>query len=235
VSDEQNIHYVGCGEDAAPYVLGALTEAEHEGFLAHLRTCAACREEVASLQGVANALPAAVPQLHAPERLRGRVLATVQAEAQLRDAGSRRERPARREGRAWRSWRLALGGLAAAAAVVAIALLALRPGSGTSTQVYRAQVPAAPGATATLHVSDGHGTLQIARLPRTAPGHVYEVWVKRSGKALPTDALFTVSSAGSATVAVPGSLHGVKIVMVTSEPEGGSSVPTGAPVIVANV
>lgn len=229
-----NEHDAGCGENAAPYVLGALSESEHEAFVDHLRGCSSCREEVAALQSVANALPAAVPQLQAPDRLRGRVIATVHAEAELRNAGAARTAVPRRSRRQPR-WRMALGGLAATAALVAIVLLAVRPGSGSPTRVYRAEVPAAPGASATLRVRDGHGTLQIARLPRTAPGHVYEVWLKRSGKPLPTDALFTVSSAGSATVAVPGNLSGVRIVMVTAEPDGGSSAPTSAPVIVANV
>ena len=52
-----------CGEDAAPYVLGALTDEEHEAFLVHLESCAVCRDEVAALSGVASVLPAAVPQL----------------------------------------------------------------------------------------------------------------------------------------------------------------------------
>jgi anti-sigma-K factor RskA len=233
--DDINDHAAGCGEDAAaPYVLGALTEPEHAAFVEHLRTCSSCREEVAALQSVANALPAAVPQLHAPDHLRGRVMATVQTEAGLRNPDAGRavllRRPAQRA-----PWRLALGGLAATAAIVAIVLLAVRPGSGSATRVYHAQVSAAPGATATLRVNDGHGTLQIARMPKTTPGHVYEVWLKRAGKPLPTDALFTVSSAGKATVAVPGDLNGVSVVMVTAEPDGGSSAPTSAPVIVANV
>ena len=40
-------HDRDCGGNAAPYVLGALTEVEHDAFLAHLDTCAVCREEVA--------------------------------------------------------------------------------------------------------------------------------------------------------------------------------------------
>ena len=72
-------------------------------------------------------------------------------------------------------------------------------------------------------------------MPKPVPGKVYEVWLKRSGKPQPTDALFTVSSAGTATVGVPGSLNGVKAVMVTAEPDGGSRVPTSAPVIVATL
>ncbi len=41
----------------------------------------------------------------------------------------------------------------------------------------------------------------------------------------PTDALFTVTRAGAGSVEVPGSLRGVREVMVTSEPLGGSSAP----------
>jgi hypothetical protein len=47
--------------------------------------------------------------------------------------------------------------------------------------------------------------------------------------------LFTVTSHGDATVGVPGSVSGVKVVMVTSEPLGGSKVPTTSPVIIARL
>jgi hypothetical protein len=64
---------------------------------------------------------------------------------------------------------------------------------------------------------------------------VYEVWVKRVGAPQPTDALFTVTSRGAATVGVPGSVAGVKEVLVTSEPLGGSRVPTSTPAIIARL
>lgn len=224
----------GCGEDAAPYVLGALTEAEHEAFVAHMRSCAACREEVATLQAVANSLPSAVPQLSAPATTRNHLMATVKSEAALRTAGQGQAPIARRRRRAG-SWRLAFGGLAATAAVVLLAVLVLGGGSGsTATRVFKAQVTV-PTGRATLRVSSGHGTLLMAGMPKTVPGKVYEVWVKRSGNPQPTDALFAVSSTGTATVGVPGSLKGVKAVMVTAEPDGGSRVPTSPPVIVATL
>jgi anti-sigma-K factor RskA len=224
----------GCGEDAAPYVLGALTEAEHEAFLAHLQSCPGCREEVSALQSVVNSLPAAVPQVRAPEALRDRVMATVQSEAVLRNAGQGEPAPASRRPPRPVPWRRAFGGLVGVAAVVLIALLAFGGGSASSPRVVSAQV-SVPAARATLRISSGQGTLQIARLPKTLPGHVYQVWVKRSGAPEPTDALFTVSSAGAATVAVPGSLRGVSVVMVTAEPDGGSREPTTAPVITATL
>ena len=53
----------------------------------------------------------------------------------------------------------------------------------------------------------------------------------RSAGPRPTDALFSVTSRGSGSVNVPGSLRGVTEVMVTSEPLGGSSSPTGPPLL----
>jgi anti-sigma-K factor RskA len=234
VSGEHPRAHDGCGEDAAPYVLGALTEAEHEAFLAHMRDCASCREEVAALQLVANSLPSAVPPRRAPERLRDSIMSTVRSEAELRTAGAERPNLTRRRATRRLPWRLSFASLAATAAAVLVAVLLLGGGSGSSTRVIRAQV-SAPTATATLRLSSGHGTLVLHGMPMTPPGKVYEVWVKRSGAAQPTDALFTVTSAGTATVGVPGSLAGVKVVMVTAEPDGGSRVPTSAPVIQASL
>jgi anti-sigma-K factor RskA len=219
--DPQN-NYEGCGEDAAPYVLGALTEAEHETFMVHLESCAICREEVASLRLVAHSLP-----------VRDRVMATVKAEAELRQERMPRVR-SRRLGSRRTTWRLGLASAAATAAAIVAIVLALGGSGDSHTQLIRAQV-SAPRGTATLSVSSGHGQLRIAGLPQSPPRHIYEVWLERAGKAHPTDALFTVSVAGNATVAVPGNLAGVKAVMVTAEPEGGSTVPTSKPVIVATV
>ncbi len=217
--------------DLGPYVLGALTEQELADFREHLLGCHVCREEAASLEHVAGTLPAAVPQLAAPAALRGRVMATVHSEAELRTAGRRPAGVSRRAARM--PWNWTLGSLATTAAAVLITVILLG-GSGTApTRTIRAQAVA--GARAMLHISSGHATLQIAGMRRTAPDRVYQVWVKRSGAAEPTDALFTVSRTGSATVAVPGSVQGVRVVMVTAEPQGGSTVPTTRPVIVAEL
>ena len=58
----------GCEGNAAPYVLGALTDEELAAFVVHLQTCAVCREEVAALQSVTAALPASAPQFMAKNR-----------------------------------------------------------------------------------------------------------------------------------------------------------------------
>jgi len=229
--DESDIN--GCGGNAAPYVLGALTEDEHEDFIRHMDSCAVCREEVAALQVVAANLPAAAPQVSAPPELKRRLMATVHQEASLRATAGAERTPIRPPRRAQR-WRPALA-LAGAAVVALLAVIALAPGGGSaSTRVVSAQVTPA-SASASLRLSDQHAELDIAGMPQLPADRVYEVWVERSGAADPTDALFTVSSNGRASVNVPGDLHDAQAVMVTAEPLGGSSKPTSAPVILARL
>jgi anti-sigma-K factor RskA len=222
-----------CGDNAASYVLGALTEREHEAFCLHLDSCAVCREEVAALQVVASALPAVAPQLSAPPALKRRVMAAVHEDTRRGMAGE----VAQASRRSWLvspRWRPALASAALAAVAVVAAVVALSSeGNAGGTRVIRAEAPA--GANVSLRLSGGHAQLDISGMPRTPPQRVYEVWVKHSGLPQPTDTLFTVTSRGDATVGVPGSIDGVKLIMVTSEPLGGSSVPTTSPVIVAHV
>jgi Anti-sigma-K factor rskA/Putative zinc-finger len=234
----------GCGGNAAPYVLGSLTDAEHEAFRVHLQSCSVCREEVAALQVVASALPAAAPQLSAPPELKRRLMASVREDARRREVAEPREAPTRqvrprRNAPAWLRWRPNLAVAALAAAVVALAVVALGSGGGAGSagmRVIRAQVLPSR-ASASLSVGAGHAQLNIADMPQVAQGRVYEVWIKRSasGRALPTAALFTVSTAGRASVGVPGGVSGVREVLVTSEPLGGSRVPTLPALIVARV
>jgi anti-sigma factor RsiW len=222
-----------CGVNAAPYVLGSLTEEEHVEFVAHLESCAACREEVAALEVVTRALPAVAPMVRAPEELKGRIMATVRQEASLSAPTSGAPVTAPRRARGWRgSWSPALVAGTLAALAVALVAVVLSSGGGGKTRVIEAQV-LAPRASAKLRLSGDHAELDVADMPQTSPGRVYEVWIKRAGAPQPTDALFTVSSAGDATVGVPGSISGVKEILVTSEPRGGSRVPTRPPVIVA--
>jgi hypothetical protein len=252
---EPHIDPDGCGGNAAPYVLGALTDEEHASFCRHLQSCSVCREEVAALQVVASALPAAAPQLSAPPQLKRRVMASVREDVRRRgvhgaerraDDGRARVYLSRSMHGGWRSaalarlqWRPNLAAATLAAAVIALAVVALAPGGGGGgggTRVSRATV-LPRGASASLSVSDGHAQLNITDMPQAAPGRVYELWLKRSASAQPqpTHALFTVAADGAASVGVPGSVSGVREVLVTSEPLGGSLVPTRPPVIIARV
>ncbi len=119
--------------------------------------------------------------------------------------------------------------LVAGAILGAGGVLALSANDGSTGP---ARAPA--GLHATLHRLGSHAELQVSGMPEPPIGEVYEVWLLRSGHPQPqaTDALFTVTSAGSGTVEVPdGASRDVREVMVTSEPLGGSTSPTGPAVL----
>jgi hypothetical protein len=227
--------YPDCAErvDAAPYVLGALEDAER--YREHLAGCPACRAEVAELQLVVDRLPAIAAPAAAPAGLRERVLATVRSEAELlRAAGHQADLAPRSVGR-FSSRRLGLATAGVAVAVSAALAVAITIGLGTSAseRVTPARIAAvAQGAHASLHQRDGRAELLVSDMPQPPPGKIYEVWLsRRAGSPTPTDALFGVTSRGAGAVDVPDSLRGVKEVLVTSEPLGGSLRPTSPPVI----
>jgi anti-sigma-K factor RskA len=233
--DDSRLEPSGCGGDAAPYVLGALNDQETERFRRHLDSCAVCREEVAALGVVVAALPAAAPQLTAPRELKRRVMSAVHSDARGIPATGSSAASNRGTARIRRLRARSAAGLAAAAvALVAVVVIALAQGGGGGVRVITAEV-LAPRASALVRLSGGHAELTVVGMPQAAPGRVYQVWIERTGQPRPTDALFTVTSSGDATVGVPGSVSGAKEILVTSEPRGGSRVPTRPPVIVARV
>lgn len=222
-----------CGGDVAAYVLGALEPEEAEAFREHLESCVVCRDELVAFQEVVDLLPIGVPQHEAPTGLRQRVLEAAQREPKPSSAGE----PERHTRSLWGRLPVARPALALASvvAVIAIAVAGVVIGtSGTSTHVYAAQVTG-PGK-AQLAVSGNHAELIVRHFSPPPAGEIYEVWLGRPGRApAPTRALFSVTASGDADVEVPGSLKGVKIVMVTPEPAGGTSRPTHPPVIRAEL
>jgi anti-sigma factor RsiW len=227
--------------DTGAYVLGALEPEEHEAFAEHLRTCDLCRREVEELRVAAEALPLTAEPVDPPPELRDRIMEVVRAEARPQDDAGRRERRGRAAGRARRR---RLGGAGRVPlAVAACALLALGVAAGLllgdtggGERSVQARVAVA-GASGTLHVQDnGDAQLVVRGLPAPPPGRVYQVWRKQPGAKVPkpTDALFSVSRDGTATVDVPGGVEGVDQVLVSDEPKRGSRVPTGDVVLTAS-
>jgi anti-sigma-K factor RskA len=219
--------------DAAAYVLGALEDDEAVRFREHLSSCAQCRAEVAELQPIVDVLPLKIAREDAPDALRERILATVRSEAAVLHAAGHEADVAPREARWWQRLGSPIGVAAAVAAAVVIALaVVLATGSG-GEKVFRGHISAsAVGASATLRQHDGHAELTVSHLPKPGLGRIYEVWLSRgSANAEPTNALFSVSSTGDGETDVPSDLQGIRTVMVTSEPAGGSVRPTRKPVI----
>jgi hypothetical protein len=159
---------------------------------------------------------------HAPQSLRRRVFALVRSESHPPAAAEQARRAAQRRG--------TLFALATGMSVLALAL-ALHAVLGGPDRRAPAQAGAGGPSWSLRRVGD-HGELAVAGMGQPRFGEVYEVWLLRPGRApAPTDALFTVSSGGSATVDVPGPLTGVRTVMVTPEPLGGSASPTAPAVL----
>jgi hypothetical protein len=219
-----------CGADVGAYVLGALEPRETDAFRRHLATCAACRDEVAALRGAADALALSAAQLPAPSGLKLRVMSGIRELRRSERVGTVvRDRQPRRRLRA-----PALAGALVAAAAVSLALV-LASGGASHARLVRASV-AAPNASAVLRLFSGGAELVVEGMPQPPTGKIYEVWLRRAGQPpAPTNALFGVTAAGSAAVAVPGRLGDVKEILVTPERFGGSLAPTHAPVIVARL
>lgn len=222
------------------WLLGALPDDEADGFAAHLAACAVCREDAATLRVATDALPASVAPRTPPPALKARLMAIVESEASLMQAaGPESDRvpdpEPRRRARGW------LGGLLPRPALALPAvLLLLAIGAGGAllgrealdqdarTVTARVNPDVDSRARASLELADGRARLVASKLPPPPAGRVYQVWLDRGAATPePTSALFSTRSDGSASVDVPGSLDGVRNVMVTDEPAGGSDKPTG--------
>jgi anti-sigma-K factor RskA len=199
-------------EEAAAYMLGALEPEEATEFERHLEGCERCRSEVRWLTAAVEVLPEAVER-HEPPPLHsaGRRLAGL--------------------GSGPRDWRRLAWLSAMLLLVVAIGAYEIGSGGGSdgggSTEAFISGH--APGVTAEV-VREGHeGEIHLAAVGTLPPNRVLEAWVRRDGEVEPVKALFVPDGEGNASTTL-GDLKGVDVVMVTTEPAGGSESPTGQPI-----
>ena len=232
--------------NAAAWVLGALDESEAPGYAAHVRSCAHCQEEITKLTMVRDALPLATEQVAPPPELGDRIMSVVSSEAQLlRAAGPEAYKtdeadgaaPAKRQRGRWRANWLSGGvvGLATGAALAAgFVIGGLVTTSSSRLHIDQAHVTV-PGAKARLIVEGTRGKLQMEGMPNPPKGKIYEMWVLRHSATdpVPTSTLFGVQSDGEGQVFVPYPLREGDKVLITTEDEGGSLVPTSPPIISA--
>jgi anti-sigma-K factor RskA len=227
------------------WMLGALPEDEVDGFRTHLESCAECRADAESLRVAVDALPASAAPMRPPPELKGRLMAVVEREASLLQAAgpeADRVKEPRRRHRFRRLSGLTLRPALATGLVVLLlvigggAALLGRTAFDQDARTIVARVnPELKGSRASLEVDGDRARIVGKKLPPPPAGHVYQVWLDRGGKAPePTSALFSTRRDGTASVDVPGSIDGVRAVMVTDEPSGGSSTPTGRLILTAS-
>jgi anti-sigma-K factor RskA len=229
-----------CSQALGAYVLRALPSAEAVRVERHLADCERCRDEADAFQLVVDALPKTAPSVRAPAELKHRIMAVVDAEAELlAAAGSAADRPARGRRRLSLSLRRPALAASAAAGLAGAVALGFLIGGGTDGKPARtvaAQVigvGASGKAQASVRVSGGRGRLVVKNLPDPPVDRVYEVWVGRPGQApAPAGATFTLRTG---EVEIPHSMRGVNAVLVTAEPRGGSLTPTRSPIVVARM
>jgi anti-sigma-K factor RskA len=227
-------------ESVAAYMLGALEPGEAAELERHAEGCERCREEIRWLSPALDALPEGVERLEPPRELRERVMAEVRMDAGPTKAGDEAGVDGGSFGRA-SAWLRDLGsgpmglrpvaGVAVAVLVVAaVAGFAIGGGIGSDGDgdgaTSTVAVGKAPGVTAKMINEGDSGTLHLANVEQLPSDRVLEAWVQRDGEVEPVEALFVPDRKGQASTELPD-MDGVEVVMVTTEPKGGSSSPTG--------
>jgi hypothetical protein len=164
--------------------------------------------------------------LHWPVHMRNSAARVPDFNARGIASGSLRQRvlgDVRGEAKRHSKLTAARAGVALAVGAIAVALAL-----PSATTDRRSTVLWAHLLNARLSGMGSRGELQLTGLVEPPVGEVYEVWIDRGGvRPQPTNVLFAPTSAGRATVEVPGGLRGVRAVLITPEPLGGSSAPTG--------
>jgi len=201
-------------EDIPAYALGALEPERAEELERHLASCERCRRDVRWLTPAVAALAEAVPPRQPPPRLRERLLDEV--------------RPEPREASARMRWRPLVAGVAVLA-VLAVGFLGYKVGSGGS-KAGATYTGSGHGVLAELVCAGSGAELTLAHVHQLPPGGVLEAWVQREGRVEPVKGLFVPDREGNATTAI-ADMSGVDLVMVTREPRGGTSAPSGEPLV----
>lgn len=232
-------------EDLAAYMLGALEPGEAAELERHAEGCERCQAEIRWLTPALDALPETVERLEPPRELRERIMSEVRFEAEPADAGAE---PAaagifgraagwlRELGSGPMGLRPVVGFGVAVLVVAAVAGFAIGGGLGSDEGGQTTTVVAGkpPGITAKMISEGDSGTLHLANVKQLPSDRVLEAWVQRDGEVEPVEALFVPNRKGRASTEIPD-MDGVEVVMVTTEPEGGSESPTSSPIVTIDV
>lgn len=221
------------------YALGSLEADELRRVEEHLVSCLVCRKESQAFQTVAEELSLAAPASLPSPDLRDRLMQRVQASRPMERASS--PVPARPF---WERL-LPVWGLTSLFLILGLALstlslwqrinhLEFATAPGGMRAVPLSATNNAPQATGFVLISaDGDdGALVVDGLPSLGESQQYQLWLIRDGQRT-SGAIFSTDekSYGGTRIRAPRRLTDYAAVDVTIEPTGGSSQPTGKPVL----
>ena len=223
-------------EELPALVLGALSAAEAEPVLAHVRGCAGCAQALRDALPLRDALNSAVPAAELPAGFTARLMAKT---------GPGRPRSARRG----RSVVARLGWALAAAAALLLVLLGTHLGQVNGELLRQRQDDAriaallsrpdvlavamqgySLGARGRLYVSRRwqEGVLMLGHLPTLPPGRVYQLWlVGRAGARSVATVTPVAGGALRLYLHPPHGLGSYAAIVLTIEPARGSRAPRG--------
>jgi anti-sigma-K factor RskA len=217
-------------DEIAAYLLDALEPGEAAELERHLAGCEECRTELKWLRPAVQLLPESVERVEAPPELRGRLMEQVRSEAE--------STPAPRRARRWSvgGWSLRpAAGLAALVLIVAaVAAYAISDSGSDGGGVTTVVVGHSPEVTAEMVRDGDSGTLHLTNLHQLPPDKVLQAWVQRGDRVVSAKTLFVPNQDGTASATIDD-MEGVKTVMVTAEPRGGSAQPTSPPVVSVSI
>jgi anti-sigma-K factor RskA len=216
-------------EDLAAYMLGALDPREAADFERHLEGCEHCQEELRWLEPAVHALPEEVERTEPPPQLRESLMAEVRADVRAQP----RPAPSRPKARRW-FLKPAVGFAVLALLVAGVVGYEVGKDGGDEKGGASTIVRYPDGMKVTMIQEGDGGRLELAGVPQPPEGKVYEAWVEREGEIEAVPALIVPDRHGHAETTITD-MSGVKTLMVTVEPRGGSETPTGETVMEMSV
>lgn len=218
-------------DEIAAFLLGALEPGEAAELERHLAGCEECRTELEWLRPAVQLLPESVERVEAPPQLRGRLMEQVRSEAA--EGAPASQRASRWSVRGW-SLRPVAGLAALALVVAAVAAYAIGSGDSGGGNATTIVVGHSPAVVAEVVREGTTGTLHLTNLHQLPSDKVLQAWVERDGQVVSAKTLFVPNQDGTASATIDD-MEGVKTVMVTAEPRGGSVQPTSPPIVSVSI
>lgn len=225
-------------DDAAAYVLGAMTELEREAFRVKMMRDCELGRYAESLEGVGDLLLMAAPPVAAPDALGTSILDEARRDLAAREIVEHPRGGVAPERRGFGSRVLRPLALAASFLVLAIGAFAIGGGFSSDQQAppltASFAAPDVPGMSGEVRTTGDGAVVTVGGMSADLGGDVYQLWVQHDGKVY-AEPVFSVSSDGSGHAFIDRQLAKGDTVMITQEPAGGSVEPTGKALAAAQV